>query len=99
MISEEEVKALIVGRIITATESCNSHHISCVQGQIRGLIAVLTGTRPPVHDDIRDILDLIGVPYRLCGEDAFDFDEPWMIAHGFTKRGDDDWNGPGVNEW
>lgn len=89
MISEEEIRSLIVCRIIAANGSCNSHHISHVEGQIRGMIAVLTGEAPPsFHGEVTDMCAAAGIPVEKNGDGTVGFPREWLESHGFTLKGD-----------
>ena len=85
MLTEEQVKSLLVCRIEATAGSCNSYHINHCEGQIRALVAVLTGKPPPPHigHDILGALDLVGVPYHKLDGGQFAWDEPWLLAYGF----------------
>ena len=84
MLTEKEIRALIVWRIARCSESCNSFHINHVDGQIRGLTAVLNNG-VPIHSraTTMDVLDYIGVPYTMDGDEVL-FSDEWMQEHGFT---------------
>lgn len=84
MLSEEEVRTLIALRVSAMCHSCNSHHISHVEGQIRGLMAVLTGEPPPTFNDAYEILDMAGIPYHKKAHSTFDWNEKWLKAHGIN---------------
>jgi len=87
MMTEEEIRAMIVNRLLVAENSCNSHHRMCVKQQIRGLLAALTGEVPTNSDDIPTILRQAGIPHSVeCG--TYDFVRPWMISHGFKAKPD-----------
>lgn len=88
---EEDIRGMIVSRLLTAEQSCNSHHITCIKNQVRGLLAALTGDNPTNSDDIVDILQQAGIPFVDHGKRQFDFDAEWMKAHGFTADEDGDY--------
>lgn len=91
MLDREQIKALVVCRLLAAEESCNSHHLDCVEQQIRTLLAVLTDGDPPVlHGNARIVLKTAEIPFRDCdGGFEFEYDDDWLKAHGFkTKDGD-----------
>lgn len=101
MLTEEQVKSLLVVRVMACLGSCNSHHINHCEGQIRALLAVLTGKRPPRVTDAVQTLTLAGIPCRDDGEGGFVLDDDWLEAHGFTfTRGeDDDVSHPDFPKW
>ena len=80
----EQIRALIVCRLETAAESCNSYHRNHVLGQIRGLIGVLAdGACPPVFEyEYTEILRAAGIPFTEVSG-GFEFDSAWLKAHGF----------------
>jgi hypothetical protein len=78
-------ETLLVLRIEAGADSCNSHHINHVEGQIRGLAAILrNGETPPAHFhyDLTVILDWAGVPHTK-DKDGIHWHEDWLTQHGF----------------
>jgi len=81
MLTEPQIKALLVARIIACTDSCNSFHINHVSGQIRALLAVLTdGSHPTTSSDTPTILRLAGIPFTL-DDDGWEVDDEWLKAN------------------
>jgi hypothetical protein len=88
MMSEEDVKALIVARCQQLNQ-CNGEFLVGLKGQIRGLVATITGKPPPFSDDVRVYLKAARIPYKYkkrSGE--VEFDDPWLKAHGFEVSDD-----------
>ena len=85
----EEVRSLIVARI-QCTNQSNRHYLNHLEGQIRALVAVITGEPPTnAHGDMPTYLRAAGIPFEVEG-DEIGFDETWLRAHGFDigKRGE-----------
>lgn len=93
MMDIEDVRALIVARI-QMVDQCNSHFLNHLEGQVRALVAVVTGEPPPsANGDIATYLRAAGIPHAIVkrgGDQAVDFDAAWLRAHGFTIHGADD---------
>lgn len=83
MMTQSEIETLLIFRVETWLLSCNSHHQTTVAGQIQGLLAGLTGKRPPRIEDPRDVLDAAGIPYKTI-PGGFEYDDDWLLAHGFV---------------
>lgn len=87
MLTKEQVESLIFVRALECANSCNSTHISHCTGQIRGLLAALTGQLPPPSvNTLADVLDAAGIPYSnemRDGEAWLKFDNAWLAARGF----------------
>lgn len=81
--SDEDIRALIVARL--QNNRCNDYYINHLMGQLRGLVAALTGEAPPsTHNgDVRPLLKMAGIPYNDHGDGEIDFPEDWCRAHGF----------------
>lgn len=85
MLTREEIQALIVHRVFACCASCNSHHITTVIGQIRGLLAVLNdGETILGHeaDFAWNVLEAAGVPHTRDGN-GWQVPDEWMLAAGF----------------
>ena len=54
----------VMDRIKVASESCNSHHITCVINQVRGMIWIITGQDPGILEDTEQVCKLLKVPYE-----------------------------------
>lgn len=80
MLSEEEIKALIVFRLCNC--SCNSTHNMCVRHQVRALLAVLNNGEAMCIDDVGDVLDAARIPH----EDG-DISGEWLAEHGLLHDG------------
>ena len=85
MLSEKQIKATIVQRVRAACKTCNSHHLTCIEGQLRGLLAALGDGSAPIvpHGSVLPVLDAAGIPYKTFDGGEFEFDEEWMKEHGF----------------
>lgn len=83
MLSEDQIRTLIVLRIEALFRSSNNHHRNHVEGQVRALIAVLTGKMPPALRDAAAYLDLVGIPHQDLGDGHFWWDDAWLAIHGF----------------
>jgi hypothetical protein len=84
MMSEEDVKALIVARCQQLNQCNGEFFLIGLKGQIRGLVATITSKPPPLSDNVRDYLNAARIPYKYkkrTGE--VDFDDLWLKAHGF----------------
>lgn len=88
MLDAEEIRSLILCRVIAALDSCNSHHINHCEGQIRALVAVLTGAVPPSFSNMAEILDAAGIPYERREGNWIEYDDEWLSAHGFEVEDD-----------
>lgn len=89
MLSENEIRVLIAKRVIAACDSCNSFHIGHVEGQIRGLLAVLLdGRKVDLAGNVTQIFDIAGIPYSMREDGGWDVPEEWMRANGCTLEGD-----------
>jgi hypothetical protein len=82
MLTREQIETLLIFRIETIIRSCNENHIIHVEGQIRALLAVLTGEVPPLNSGPVKILRLAGIPVRVEGGKFF-YDDEWLISRGF----------------
>ena len=91
MLSVKQIKATIVQRIIVADSSCNSHHLNCVEAQLRALVYVLgEGDRPPVfRGDVESVCEAAGIPIEDNGDGTVGWPEAWLREHGFEIDGDD----------
>lgn len=90
MLNAEEIRALIVCRLAATEKSYCSEHAMACNGQVRALLAVLNGVPPPgLTEDIVLTLEAAGIPYVLLDGDMVDFDEAWLLAHGFVIDLDD----------
>jgi hypothetical protein len=101
MLTEGEVRVLIVKRLMAACDSCNSYHINHVEGQIRGLLAVLNdGKKFDSDGDCRRILEAAGIPWEPHPKDENGWRVPdeWFAQHGATVNGDDV-DHPKLTEW
>ena len=98
MLAKREVEALLVLRIKAASESCNSHHINHVDGQIRALTAVLKGK--PVHAkaDVSEICKYVDIPCVTNEDDTIGFNDDWLRGHGFVIE-NDDFHHPTFGQW
>ena len=86
MLNQKDLEALIVCRLLSTADSCNSHHINHVMGQLRALAAVLKdGERPPSHFDydLTILLDFCDIPHTIDEEHNIHWDREWMEDHGF----------------
>ena len=88
MLTKEEIQVLIVHRLIAACDSCNSHHINRVEGQIEGLVAALNdGKICRSGGDVRTILKAADIPYEDTEDGGWDVGEEWMIERGCDVSG------------
>ena len=88
-LSDEDLRTLIVLRLEAAEHSCNGTHLTCVAGQLRGLLAALTGETPIRSDDACAILAAAAIPFTRDGAE-YEYDETWLAAHGLkTVEGSD----------
>lgn len=86
MLSKEKLRKLIYQRIKVCVESCNSYHQNHVQGQIRGMIAVLNdGKLPPVTEKTGDLYTAAGIPWTQIDNDTVCVPESWLEKHGLLK--------------
>jgi hypothetical protein len=85
MMTEEDIRALIVARL-SHMDRCNSYYLNHLAGQLRGLVAVLTGEAPPSTSDgdVRSLLRAAGIPYEDYGPAHVHFPRAWCEAHGFV---------------
>jgi hypothetical protein len=89
MLTEDEVKALLVCRMEECFDSANSGHAKHVVGQVRALVAVLTGEPPPRSTDACVLLAAAGIPYVETEDGGFRYDREWLVAHEFVIDGED----------
>lgn len=83
MLSESQIKATIVQRIMTAYDICNSRSLDRITAQLEALVYVLgDGEVPPASDDATVYLKLAGIPFTEDGE-QFEIDRDWLVEHGF----------------
>lgn len=84
MLSEEEIRNLIIHRVFAAANSCSSYHINHVEGQIKALLVVLTGKSPEDIDSSNciAILQTAGVPV-VAKDGGWAIDTEWLEARGF----------------
>lgn len=89
MKTESEIRATIMARVETLSDSCNTFHQGCVEGQIRALLWVLNGEVPHASqmDSLESILKLAGIPYVVRDDGYVEYDVAWLVAHGFTVDG------------
>jgi hypothetical protein len=100
VLTKGEVQVLLVARIQAVLESCNSHHINHVEGQIKALLAVLNNGEIPDYDveDVRSILDAAGIPH-VKTRTGWEVPEAWMEKHGATINEDGIVDHPKLGEW
>lgn len=89
MMSEEALKAAIVGRIFKVLENCNRSYSNHQRGVIRGMVWALTGDDPGDPEDATETLSKIGVPFR-ASRGEFLIDLLWLQDHGFGPPTDED---------
>jgi len=90
MLSQEQIKATIVQRILVANKSCNSHHIEAIHNQVRALLYVLgDGAKPIRSYSVVDICSAAGIPTITNEDDTIGFPEDWLVDHGFIVNGDE----------
>lgn len=89
MMSEELLKAAIVGRIFKVLETCNRHYSNHQCGVIRGMVWALTGEDPGNPESATETLSKIGVPFRASGGE-FMIEPSWQLAHGFGPLTEED---------
>jgi hypothetical protein len=75
MLNENEIKAMIILRAQAACDSCNSFHITRVEGQLQGLVFALTGDLISRTDDVPTVLKAAGIKYEENGEKVVISDE------------------------
>ncbi len=97
MMTREQVEALLVMRIVARQDNCNSYHGNHVDGQIRALVAVLTGQTPPKFDTVYEIFDLVGIPYDR-DENGWSLPDEWLKQRGFGVP-HDDYIHPDIKGW
>lgn len=85
MLTEKQIRGLIVERFLVACESCNSYHRNHVSGQIRALCAVLTEKPPPStgDGDFQALFEAAGIPFTML-KGGFIFPNEWLAEHGFV---------------
>ena len=84
MLTEEELRAVIVVRWHVAAESCRDLHRSVVFGQIKALVFVLTGKAVVIDLDTspESILELCGIPFTVRADgNGVDISDEWCQAH------------------
>lgn len=87
MLSKKEIRALIVIRLQAITDSCSSHHINHVEGQIRALCAVLNdGKAPPATGNAVDYLTAAGIPHSVYADGSCSYAEDWCYEHGIKLK-------------
>lgn len=70
-ITKEDLVNFVMKRLAVAEGSCNSHHIDCVEHQIRGAIWLFNGNDPGRFNNTADICKAIGIPYRVEGNQLY----------------------------
>jgi hypothetical protein len=90
MVRQTEVEAMLVARIMVATDSGNTHHITHCEGQMRALLAVLTGETPPLIGRLKvtTILKLASIPHTEREDGSANIDELTLKVLGFKVDGD-----------
>lgn len=89
--SADDIRCLILLRLWHAYDTCNSGHLTHVEGQIRALLTCLNGEiEPPLSGQARDILDRAGIPWQPLGKEGFKLDDDWLRRHGFELDEDDE---------
>lgn len=88
MLTEKAVRALVALRVdeMTRAEALlpgvdAERHAFHVEGQVRALVAVLTGRRPPVCADPAGYLSEAGIPIVVHPDGSWQFDDDWLAAH------------------
>jgi hypothetical protein len=73
VLTKEQFKDAISGRLNQLYDSCNSTHITHTEGVIRGLIWGMTGKDPgALHVATSErILTLSEMPYKIVGKEIF----------------------------
>lgn len=84
MLNLEEIRSLIVARLLHQNESCSSHYSSVVQAQVRALVAVVTGEPPPIGDFVQPYLRAVDIPFTELANGDVDLPKEWLEAHGFV---------------
>lgn len=82
MLSHDEIQVLLVHRVFAAIDSCNSHHINHVKGQISAILAILGDGKKPLFCDAVDALRVGGVPVIDREDGGFDVPDEWLIERG-----------------
>jgi hypothetical protein len=99
MLTEDEIRVLIVKRLMAACDSCNGHHINHVEGQIRALLAVLRGGKKvDLSGDCTQVLDAAGIPWQKNGKEGWSVSDKWLRARGCTGK-DDEVTHPKLMDW
>lgn len=101
MLTHDEIQVLVVIRLMAACDSCNSRHINHVEGQLRGLLAVLNdGKKFDSDGDCRAVLDAAGIPWTPHPKDDKGWSVPndWLAKRGCTIEGNNVFH-PKLMEW
>lgn len=83
MLEKGQVEILLALRVQEACGTRNAHHRAHVTGQVRALVAVLTGRVPPVSESAADYLALAGIPHVAHPDGSLRWDDEWLMRHGF----------------
>jgi hypothetical protein len=89
MLNEEEIRSLIVLRVMGAyRDDAASYRL---EAQIRDLIGVLTGKKSPYSGGYTpDYLDAAQIPYIMNEDGSFSWVKEWLLDHGFILDPEDE---------
>ena len=93
MLTEKEIRAAIVQRLIVADDSCSGTHLAAIHQQIRALCFVLGHGEAPLSVSCRtsaiEICQEAGIPITDNGDGTVEWPEWWLVDHGFYVDGDE----------
>lgn len=81
----ERVRATIVARAGACSDSCNSHHINHVLGQIRGLAWALLGRDIGDCCNVGDVFSACGIPFEIGADDKVSVPSAWLAEHRLSE--------------
>jgi hypothetical protein len=101
MLNEEEIRSLIVRRILQAVNA-GTYAVTCrLERQVMDLIMVLTGEKQDLGSHIPDHLGAVGIPYFMNENGSFSWHKEWLEDHGFVldPENEDSINHPRFSCW
>ena len=83
MLDKKQCQIFIVSKILQGRGETHSHILNHLSGQIRALVAVISGTPAPFNDFLPDLLEMADIPYTDYGNGDFGFELSWLEQMGF----------------
>lgn len=91
MLTENEIRVLILKRVFALCDMRGRDLTMTfirIDGEIRGLLAVLTGgKRHILSGNVTQIFDIAGIPWEDRADGGWNVPDEWCIANGCTVDG------------